>query len=178
MDFKQDAQDDLWEPTPYRSSDHDPIVIGLQLEPEGPIVNGDGCYVLGIEGTPYPYAHNLVTPDNRSLQYFPRVSTYLFMAEMWGRMEQLPWDTCYEIHGTDKNDIIFGGRADDVLFGYGSWDVLFGKNGDDVFTGGSGYDQFLGDGGYDTVLDHTAGEKCASVEEGCTSHGYKREPRK
>ncbi len=178
MNFKQDAQDALWEPTAYRSSDHDPVVIGLQLEPEGPIVNDNGCYVLGIEGTPYPYAVNLVTTEHRSLKYFNRLSTYLFMAEIWGRTERLPRNTCYEIHGTDTHDIIFGGRADDVIFGYGSRDVLFGKNGDDTFTGGLGRDQFLGDGGYDTVLDREAGERCSSIEEGCPVHGHKDDHRK
>jgi predicted extracellular nuclease len=29
MTFKQDVQDLLYEPLPYRVSDHDPVVIGL-----------------------------------------------------------------------------------------------------------------------------------------------------
>ena len=32
--FKQDAQDALFEPNPYRSSDHDPVIVGLALEVE------------------------------------------------------------------------------------------------------------------------------------------------
>ncbi len=35
MTFKPDAQDALYEPLPYRVSDHDPIIIGLSL-PEAP----------------------------------------------------------------------------------------------------------------------------------------------
>ncbi len=35
MTFKRDAQDALFEPLPYRVSDHDPIIIGLSL-PEAP----------------------------------------------------------------------------------------------------------------------------------------------
>ena len=31
--FKEDAQDALYEPNPYRSSDHDPVVVGLELTP-------------------------------------------------------------------------------------------------------------------------------------------------
>ncbi|NJN54877.1 MAG: hypothetical protein HC804_09055 [Anaerolineae bacterium] len=31
MTFKQDAQDALYEPNAYRSSDHDPVIIGLAL---------------------------------------------------------------------------------------------------------------------------------------------------
>ncbi|MCP4427888.1 MAG: ExeM/NucH family extracellular endonuclease [Chloroflexi bacterium] len=37
--YKQDAQDDLYEPNAYRSSDHDPVIIGLNL------VNTDVVYV-------------------------------------------------------------------------------------------------------------------------------------
>lgn len=33
MSFKQDAQDALFAPDPYRSSDHDPVVVGLDLTP-------------------------------------------------------------------------------------------------------------------------------------------------
>ncbi len=32
MSFKQDAQDAIWAPDPYRSSDHDPVIVGLQFE--------------------------------------------------------------------------------------------------------------------------------------------------
>ena len=31
--FKKDAQDALYEPNPYRSSDHDPLIVGLALSP-------------------------------------------------------------------------------------------------------------------------------------------------
>ena len=33
MSFKADAQDALWAPDPYRSSDHDPVIVGLRLTP-------------------------------------------------------------------------------------------------------------------------------------------------
>ena len=33
MSFKQPAQDALWAPDPYRSSDHDPVLVGLELTP-------------------------------------------------------------------------------------------------------------------------------------------------
>lgn len=35
MTFKKDAQDALYEPDPYRSSDHDPVVVGLDLTSDG-----------------------------------------------------------------------------------------------------------------------------------------------
>ena len=33
MEFKQDAQDAIYAPDPYRASDHDAVVIGLELTP-------------------------------------------------------------------------------------------------------------------------------------------------
>nr|WP_284444981.1 ExeM/NucH family extracellular endonuclease [Microbacterium yannicii] len=33
MSFKLPAQDALWAPDPYRSSDHDPVIVGLNLTP-------------------------------------------------------------------------------------------------------------------------------------------------
>ncbi|MEJ2747307.1 MAG: ExeM/NucH family extracellular endonuclease, partial [Anaerolineae bacterium] len=38
MTYKQDAQDALYEPNAYRSSDHDPVIVGLRLE-------GDNLYL-------------------------------------------------------------------------------------------------------------------------------------
>ncbi len=31
MSFKKDAQDLLYAPDPYRSSDHDPVIVGLKV---------------------------------------------------------------------------------------------------------------------------------------------------
>jgi hypothetical protein len=35
MSFKKDPQDALWEPNAYRSSDHDPVIVGLELDAFG-----------------------------------------------------------------------------------------------------------------------------------------------
>ena len=82
--FKQDAQDAIYAPDAYRSSDHDPVIIGLQLEPEGMIVNENGCYVIGIEGTPYTYAYNLVTTDHRSLRDWKEVALPISLRRLFG----------------------------------------------------------------------------------------------
>lgn len=36
MSFKQPAQDALWAPDPYRSSDHDPVIVGIHLDSTPP----------------------------------------------------------------------------------------------------------------------------------------------
>jgi hypothetical protein len=38
MSFKQPAQDALWAPDPYRSSDHDPVIVGLNLDTTDPTI--------------------------------------------------------------------------------------------------------------------------------------------
>jgi predicted extracellular nuclease len=38
MTFKQDAQDALYEPNAYRASDHDPVIVGLELTTEAEII--------------------------------------------------------------------------------------------------------------------------------------------
>jgi len=43
--FKRDAQDALFQPNPYRSSDHDPVIVGLDLLPSLPISVHPVCSV-------------------------------------------------------------------------------------------------------------------------------------
>jgi predicted extracellular nuclease len=45
--FKSDAQDALYEPNAYRSSDHDPVIVGLDLAPYAGKVTGAGTFVGG-----------------------------------------------------------------------------------------------------------------------------------
>jgi predicted extracellular nuclease len=39
--FKQDAQDALYEPNAFRSSDHDPVIVGLALDQTAPVVTAE-----------------------------------------------------------------------------------------------------------------------------------------
>ena len=39
MTFKGPAEDALYAPDPFRSSDHDPVIIGLALDSVGPTVD-------------------------------------------------------------------------------------------------------------------------------------------
>jgi predicted extracellular nuclease len=48
--FKPPAQDALYEPNGYRSSDHDPVVVGLILN-VAPVANAGGPYSLGEGGS-------------------------------------------------------------------------------------------------------------------------------
>ena len=37
MTFKSDSQDEIYAPDAYRSSDHDPVIVGLQLTEDNPL---------------------------------------------------------------------------------------------------------------------------------------------
>jgi Ca2+-binding RTX toxin-like protein len=153
--FKGPNQDAIYAPDAYRSSDHDPVIIGLDF---GPPQNVDGCFVIAAENT--PFEGPAVT-----------VETYhhILNGMVWLLQSDLPYNACLEIHGSNSQDILIGGGGDDVLFGYDGRDRLFGLMGDDVFTGGDGRDLFNGGRGKDTVLDYERHEFCVSIEEGCPS---------
>lgn len=61
MSFKQDAQDAIWAPDPYRSSDHDPVIVGLTLiQPnQAPVCDGAMPSIVSI----WPPNHKFVSID-------------------------------------------------------------------------------------------------------------------
>ena len=148
--FKQDAQDALYEPNAYRASDHDPVIVGLNLTPSL-IQNGDGCYVVALEGSPF------TGPANEVLIGDPGYNGFRFHAGRWGRAQGFSNDACYEVHGTDNSEIITGGLEDDLIFGYDGNDYLIGLFGDDTFVGGEGADLINGNNGVDEILDYEPG---------------------
>ena len=159
--FKEDAQDALYEPNAYRASDHDPVIVGLNLTPSL-IRNGDGCYVVALEGSPFEGLATIVSIGD------PGYNGVRFHAGRWGQPLGLSDDACYEIHGTDNSEIITGGLTNDVIFAYDGNDILNGLFGDDTFTGGAGADFINGNFGIDEILDFEPGiDNCFNVEIGC-----------
>ena len=61
MTFKQDAQDELYAPDAYRSSDHDPVIVGLQFEPANapPDCSGAAPSIASL----WPPSHQFVSID-------------------------------------------------------------------------------------------------------------------
>lgn len=159
--FKQDAQDALYEPNAYRASDHDPVIVGLNLTPSL-IQNGDGCYVVALDGSPFSGVASIITVSE------PSYNGFRFQAGRWGQMQGLNSSTCYEVHGTDNAELLIGGLADDTIFGYAGDDLLIGLFGDDTFIGGAGADLVVGNNGTDALLDYEPGvDACFNVELGC-----------
>ena len=65
--FKPPAQEALYEPKAYRTSDHDPIVVGLRLN-AGPTVDANGPYTVG-EGGSVSLSATGADPNGDTLAY-------------------------------------------------------------------------------------------------------------
>lgn len=61
LSFKQDAQDALYEPDPFRASDHDPVIVGLDLIAPVAVCTGR----RGVRST-----KRCPTPLSRGLPFF------------------------------------------------------------------------------------------------------------
>ncbi|MCP5099744.1 MAG: hypothetical protein GY943_29675, partial [Chloroflexi bacterium] len=159
LNYNDFNQPDLYNADPYRASDHDPIMIGLNLDRA---TNANGCYVLALGDSPFTGPATTLSIGD------PGYTPGNFQARRWGSSEGLSRMACYEIHGTDDRDVIIGGNSSDMLFGYGGDDVLVGLKGQDKFTGGTGTDRMHGNQGIDEVLDYEFGiDVCNSIEIGC-----------
>ena len=63
MSFKPPAQDALYAPDPYRSSDHDPVVVGLDLSLEEPDTTAPELEVVVSPSHVWPPNNKMVTVD-------------------------------------------------------------------------------------------------------------------
>ncbi len=145
--------------TDFRFTDHDPVLAQFTFPYA---TNGDGCYVVALDGSPFTGAASIILAGD------PNYNGVRFHAGRWGQTQGFSNSTCYEIHGTDQVDIITAGLANDSIFGYGDDDQLSGLFGDDVFTGGTGADVINGNNGTDEILDFEPGvDSCFNVELGC-----------
>ncbi|MGY2063912.1 ExeM/NucH family extracellular endonuclease [Blastococcus sp. SYSU DS0619] len=113
----------LYAPTPYRSSDHDPLVLGIDLEER---CQGLLPTILGTEGK------DVLSGGN-------------------GRDVIMGLGGNDEIRGRNGEDVICGGAGNDRLAGENGEDVLSGGFGDDVLYGGNGDDVLVGGPGTDRL---------------------------
>ncbi|MCZ2817950.1 ExeM/NucH family extracellular endonuclease [Modestobacter sp. VKM Ac-2984] len=115
----------LYAADPYRSSDHDPLLLGIDLqetavepEPEPLLCQGLEPTLVGTDGDDVLRGGNGVDV----------------------------------IMGLGGDDVLTGGNGADVICGGDGDDVLRGGNGDDVLLGGAGDDELRGDNGGDTLI--------------------------
>ena len=119
----------LYAVNPYRSSDHNPIVLGIDLE--------ERCQ--GLLPT--------ITGDNGNDVLVGTNGVDVIMG-LGGN------DT---ITGLNGNDVICGGAGDDTISGGNGDDVLSGGFGVDTLDGGNGSDTLIGGPGEDDVLNQGRG---------------------
>lgn len=152
MSFKLPAQDAIYAPDPYRSSDHDPVIVGLDLIPT---CNGLPATIIGtpgddvINGTKdndviVALGGNDIINDDKGNDVICGDS---------GNDTLNGGDGDDILVGGYGNDILNGGKGDDTLRGMAGNDVLNSGNGDDTLTGGTGADSFNSGPGSDSITD-------------------------
>ncbi len=125
----------LYAADPYRSSDHDPLLLGIDLEER---CQGLLPTIVGTDG-------------NDTLRGTNGADVIMGL------------DGVDTITGGNGDDVVCGGRGNDVLAGDNGADVLSGGFGDDRLSGGNGDDRLTGGPGTD-VLDQGRGTGPAEQE--------------
>jgi len=135
--YQYNGAPQLYAPTPYRASDHDPVVVGLALTaPADQRCFGRKPTIIGTDG-----------PDVLRGTNGPDV-----ILGLGGN------DRITGVNGDDVicagpgDDVVAGGNGDDRIDGGSGSDVVTGGNGDDRILGGTGADRISGDNGDDTLF--------------------------
>jgi hypothetical protein len=132
--FKGPAQEALYESNAYRSSDHDPLIVGLDLALNA-TCNGLPATIVGTPGN--DVINGTDGPD--------------VIAGLGGNDVINGGDGDDVICGYAGNDSLYGGNGNDTLIGSYGNDTLDGGNGIDTLSGGDGADALLGGNGNDAL---------------------------
>ena len=152
---------------PFRTSDHDPVIIGLDLfsEAEEPNViegtrNDDN--IRGTDGNDLIFANNgndiVNALDGDDTVEGGRGGDIIrggngddvLAADRVDRFQDFDGEVS-EIRGGAGNDTIYGGSKNDLLIGGAGDDTIFGKSGDDEIRGTGGNDLLNGGIGNDFI---------------------------
>ena len=126
--YQYDGDPALYAPNPYRSSDHDPLILGIDLSER---CAGRRPTIVGTPG------RDVLRGTNG-----PDVIMGLGGADV--------------ISGGNGNDVICGGAGADILDGGNGDDQILGGFGPDDLYGGNGSDTLIGGSGND-LLDQERG---------------------
>lgn len=152
--FKGPNQDAIYAPDAYRSSDHDPVIVGLNLLPQ---CNGQNATVYVDEngmivGGPYNgqvYHGTLV--GTQSDDVIVGTDGHDKILALGGNDTICARGASDVVFGSTGNDTVFGGSGNDAIFGGSGNDVIEGENGNDTVFGESGNDLINGGVGTDVV---------------------------
>ncbi|MDY7021451.1 MAG: ExeM/NucH family extracellular endonuclease, partial [Cyanobacteriota bacterium] len=179
----------LYAPDPFRSSDHDPVIVGLDLF--GNIIEGttESDRLVGDETDDRIFAragNDTVAGGLGDDEIFGEEDDDILRGDLDSRQSQVNLvggnDT---ISGGAGNDRIGGKAGNDQLFGDEGDDQIWGDDGDDLIRGGLGNDILLGDDfsggegsdtfilavgeGTDTIVDFEVGVDLIGLADGLTA---------
>ncbi len=156
----------LYEPNEFRTSDHDPVLVGLNLN-INTMCNGLPATIVGTPGNDVLRGTNgadvIVGLGGNDILYGNNGDDVIC-----GNAGN---DTLYGNNGNDillgsfGNDMLDGSNGNDTLDGAAGTDTLKGSNGDDVMTGGDGNDSLTGGNGND-MLDGGADNDALAANNG------------
>lgn len=127
----------LFAPDEFRSSDHNPVLIGLSLVPT---CFGEIATILGTNGD-----DKLVGTPGRDV-----------IIGLGGNDK---------INGLGGDDLICGGRGQDEINGNNGADQIDGGNDDDIIRGNNGDDHLDGGAGFDTIFGNGGTDSCLNGED-------------
>jgi predicted extracellular nuclease len=178
--FKSDAQDALFENNQYRTSDHDPVLVGLDLVNDAPTIAvaagvscslSGGTFALTVNDTEVGPGdltlslednsnHDLVSSVTFGGSGAARSATITVAAGHSGASTltigvndgfQTTTTTISVQVGTGADDSLIGGSGADLLIGLQGGDTLSGAGGADVLCGGQAGDTLSGGAGNDAL---------------------------
>ncbi|EKQ68218.1 putative extracellular nuclease [Leptolyngbyaceae cyanobacterium JSC-12] len=156
----------LYRPDPFRSSDHDPVLVGLNLTVAGAgrEINGtrNADNLLGTAGDDIIRGNDgndtiRGNDGNDTIEggrggdiIYGGFGDDLLAADRIDRFDDFDGRVS-ELYGEAGNDTLLGGGKNDLLDGGFGNDVLDGKAGHDTLNGGAGNDTLFGSLGNDTL---------------------------
>jgi predicted extracellular nuclease len=153
--FKPPAQDALYEPNQYRVSDHDPVLVGLDLNapPVFAVVAGGSCSASANGGSflvqvsdlqTAAEALTLVRTGNTNTTLVPNANVTI----SGGATRTISITAANKKSGTGKLTFSLSDGVNTVTFDI---NVQVGTDANETFTGGAGYDLIVGGQGTDTL---------------------------
>ncbi len=153
------------DPDPRRSSDHDPVVLGLALDDGIPDPGPCSATVEELEDAGF---NVILGNDTGETLTGTKQKDAIFGGDGNDTIDGAKGDDLLcgeagndEINGGDGNDTIDGGNHDDEIDGGGGADTIAGgrgndtvngADGNDIITGGDGDDTLTGDKGSDVLV--------------------------
>jgi len=155
LDYNNFNQPSLYNDSQYRASDHDPIMVGLNLavDQPGPICNDLPATIIAdsnggiLFGT--PGADVIVGSSKRDIIFGRGGDDVICSGDGSDRVYAGQGDD--QVFAGKGRDFVFGQRGNDTLNGEEGRDRIYGAAGDDVLNGGPGLDFLSGGSGSNQI---------------------------